>query len=159
LSETGGAQQFGVGWAVFQVDGVGGGFEDVAGGGVEVLQGTLQVVADEAGAAEVHAVGGEAGDDFEVGALDVVAGVEAVDEEGLIGDDGGDVVVVVGVAHVVVVHGDGAATDAGLVGKVEALMRLGWFALEVLVRVVHVVPPPGVSPDDVVETVVVMKWE
>ena len=128
------AEEFGVDWAVFEVVGdERGGVEGLVGCGGEVAQGVLEDESEQAGAFEVHAVAGQARGDGEQGSLDVVAGVEAVDEEGVVLDDGHDDVVAVGVAHVLVLHGGGAAADAGLVGGVHALVRFGRLALEVSV--------------------------
>ena len=120
-----------------------GGVEGLVGCGGEVAQGVLQDEAEQAGAFEVDAVAGQARGDGQQGALDVVAGVEAVDEERIVLDDGHDDVVAVDVAHVLVLHGGGAAADAGLVGGVHALVRLGRLAHEVFVGGWHGVPPPG----------------
>jgi hypothetical protein len=74
---------------------------------------------------------------------DVVGSVETLDEEGLVLDDRRNGVVAVAKAHVVVVHGEGAAAGAVLVGVVHALVWFGWLALEVFVGLVHGGPPPG----------------
>jgi hypothetical protein len=120
-----------------------GGVEGLVGRGGEVAQGVLEDESEQAGAFEVDAVAGQAGGDAEQGALDVVAGVEAIDEERIVLDDGHDDVVAVDVAHVLVLHGGGAAADAGLVGGVHALVRLGRLAHEVFIAGWHGVPPRG----------------
>jgi hypothetical protein len=71
------------------------------------------------------------------GLLDGGVGVEIFDEEHVVLDHGGDVVGAVGVAHVVVLHGHGAAAGAVVFRLVHALVRFGWFALEILVAVGH----------------------
>jgi hypothetical protein len=103
----------------------------------EVAHGGGEDLDEEAGALEVHAVAGELAGDLAEGALDVGAGVEGVEQEGLVFDDGEDGVGAVVVAHVLVVHGDGAATGAVLIGMVHALVGFGGFAGEVGVGVGH----------------------
>ena len=108
----------------------------------------MQEVAELAGALELHVVAGQACSDQEDRVPDVVGRVEALDEEGLVLDDGRDGVVAVAIAHEVVVHGVAATAGAVLLGAVHALVRFGWLASEVLasevfVGFVHVVPPPG----------------
>jgi hypothetical protein len=105
--------------------------------GREVAHGGGEDVDEEAGALEIHAVAGELAGDLSEGALDVVAGVEGFEQEGLVFDDGEDGVGAVVVAHVLAVHGDGAATSAVLVGVVHALVGFGGFAAEVGVGVGH----------------------
>jgi hypothetical protein len=91
-------------------------------------------------------IAGEAGGDVGESTLDCVVVVEGGDEEGIVLDDGRDVVGAVVVAHVLVVHGGGAAADAGFLGVMHALVRFGRFAVEVFVGVGHgvvlSVPPP-----------------
>jgi hypothetical protein len=82
-------------------------------------------------------VAGEAGGGGQKGLLDGFVGVERVDEEHVVLDHGGDVVGAVGVAHVVVLHGHGAAAGAVVFRLVHALVRFGWFSLEILVDVGH----------------------
>jgi hypothetical protein len=108
----------------------------------EGAEGVLEDVAEEAGALEFHVVAGEPRGDVAESLPDVFGRVEAFDEEGLVLDDGRDGVVAMAIAHVVVVHGVGPAAGAVLIRKVHALVWPGWLALEVLVGVVHVVPPP-----------------
>ena len=115
-----------------------------AGVGWQVGGGDLEGLEEQAGALEIDVVAGQAGGDVGEGFLDGGAVVEAFDEEGVVLDDGGYVVGAVVVAHVLVVHGGGAAAGAVLVGFVHALVRLGWFAIEVCVGCWHVVPLPGV---------------
>ena len=112
-----------------------------AGVGREVGGGGLKGVEEEACAFEVDAVAGEAGGDLSEGFLEGGAIVEVLDEEGLVLDDGGDVLTTVVMAHVLVVHGGGAAAGTVLLRLVHALVRFGWFADEVFVRCGHVVPP------------------
>jgi hypothetical protein len=108
------------------------------GGGVaEVARGGAEEGDEELGALEVDVVAGEAGGDVQKDLLDGGVGVEIVDEEHVVLDHGGDVVGAVGVAHVVVLHGHGAAAGAVVLGLVHALVRFGWFALEILVAVGH----------------------
>jgi hypothetical protein len=112
----------------------------------EVGGGDLEDVGEESGSFEVHAVGGEQGGEFSEGVLDGGAGEVGRDLEGLVFVDGRDGVLAVGEAHVVVVHGAGAAAAAvgGMV--VHALVRDGWFAAEVVVAVdEHGVGTPGVT--------------
>jgi hypothetical protein len=107
---------------------------------VQVEDGSLEDEAEQAGALEVDAVGGEAGGDIGVGALDCVAVVEVLDEEWIVLDDGGSVAGAVDVAVKVVEHRVRAAAFAGLLGVVRALVRFGRFAIEVLVAA-HSPPP------------------
>jgi hypothetical protein len=107
----------------------------------EGAEGGLEDVGEEAGALQLHAVAGEAGGDLEDRVPDVVGSVETLDEEGLVLDDRRNGVVAVAKAHVVVVHGEGAAAGAVLVGVVHALVWFGWLALEVFVGLVHDAPP------------------
>ena len=125
-------------------------------GAGEVGGGDLEVVEEKAGALEVHAVAGQAGGDVGEGVLDFGAGVEALDEEGIVLDDGRNRVRAVAEAHEVVVHGEGAAAGAVLVGVVHALVRPGWLAREVWIAVVHGGTPP-VWSGDVVAAVAVMR--
>jgi hypothetical protein len=112
----------------------------------EVVVGEGEVLEEEAGSAVVDAVAGETAGDLGDGLLEVVAGGEVVEEEGLVLDDGGDVVGAVVEAHVVVVHGGASAAPAVLFVVVEALVRTGWVAALVLVGAGHgfsLYPPPG----------------
>ena len=68
-------------------------------------------------------------------------GREALDEEGIVLDDGGDGVGAVLVAHVLVLHGEGVAAGATLLREVHALVRFGWLAREVVVGCCHGTPP------------------
>ena len=79
---------------------------------VEVGGGCLEGVDEQAGAFEVDAVAGEAGSDVGEGLLDGQGAGEIADVEGLVLDDGRDGIAAVGEAHVVVVHGAGAAAPA-----------------------------------------------
>ena len=117
-------------WGV--VGGVGGfgGGVGVAVVGGEVGAGDLDGLEQEAGAFEVDVVAGEAGGDQADGVLDGGAVVEVIEQEGVVLDDGGDVVGTVLVAHELVVHGGVAATGAVLFGFVHALVGLGRFAIE-----------------------------
>jgi len=105
--------------------------------GWEVAHGAVDGLEQESGSLEVHAVAGEAGGDVAEGALDGVSGVEVFDEEGVVFDDGADVVGAVVVAEELVVHGGGAAAGSVLFGVVHALVRFGWLAVEVFVGVGH----------------------
>ena len=98
----------------------------------EVGGGDLDGLEEEAGSLEVDVVAGEAGGDVGESFLDGGPVVEALDEEWVVLEDGGDVVGAVVVAHVLVVHG-GGATAGAVVVVVHTLVRLGWFALEVFV--------------------------
>ena len=82
-------------------------------------------------------VAGEAGGDVAEGLLDGGMGVDVFDQEHVVLNDGEDLVGTVGVAHVLVVHGHGAAAGAVLFREVHALVRFGWFALEVRVSIWH----------------------
>jgi hypothetical protein len=109
----------------------------------EVAGGDLEDVGEESGALEVHAVRGEAGGEVSEGLLDGGAVGEVRDLEGLVFVDGRDDVVAVGEAHVVVVHGLGAAA-AAVVVVVHALVGAGGLAAEVVVGGWHgVVLPRG----------------
>jgi hypothetical protein len=122
-------------------------FLDWCGGAVgEVAGGDLEDVGEESVALEVHAVRGEAGGEVSEGLLDGGAVGEVRDLEGLVFVDGRDDVVAVGEAHVVVVHGLGAAA-AAVVVVVHALVGAGGLAAEVVVGGWHgVVLPRGMSP-------------
>ena len=121
-------------------DGLGGhgGCGGAVGGCVaEVAGGAAAGGDEELGAFEVDVVAGEAVGDVTVGLLDGGVRVEIFDEEHVVLDDGGDLVGAVRVAHVFVVHGHGMAAGSVLLVVVHALVRLGWFASEVLVAVGH----------------------
>jgi hypothetical protein len=105
--------------------------------GREVAHGGGDDLKEDTGALVVHAIAGHLAGELAEGALDVGAGVEGVDQDGLVFDDGEDGVGAVVVAHVLVVHGDGAAADAVLVGVVHALVGFGGLAGEVGVGVGH----------------------
>jgi hypothetical protein len=92
---------------------------------------------EEVGALEVHAIAGELAGDLAESALDVGAGVEILEQEGLVFDDGEDDVGPVLVAHHLAVHGDGAAAGAVLFGVVHALVRFGRLAAEGGVGIGH----------------------
>ena len=81
--------------------------------------------------------------------LDGVAGECGGDLEGLVFVDGRDDFVAVGEAHVVVVHGDGAAAASVAGVGVHALVRNGGLAFEVVVSGWHGVAPPGVCLPEV----------
>ena len=108
-----------------------------AGVGREVAHGVVDGLQEELGALEVHVVAGEAGGDLAEGALDGFAGVEVLEQEGIVLDDGGDVVGAVVEAHDLVVHGGGAAAGPVLFGDMHALVGFGGFAAEVVVGVGH----------------------
>jgi hypothetical protein len=110
----------------------------------EVGGGDLEDVGEESCTFEVHAVGGEACGEVSEGLLDGVAGEGGGDLEGLVLVDGRDDFVSVGKAHVVVVHGDGAAAAAVAGVGVHALVGDGGLALEVVVGRWHGLAPPGV---------------
>ena len=103
----------------------------------------MEDVGEEAGSFEVHAVGGEQGGQVSEGELDGVAGEVGGDVEGLVLVDGWDGVDSVGKAHVVVVHGLGAAAASVLVVVVHALVGDGGLAAEVGVVGGHAGAPPG----------------
>ena len=96
--------------------------------GVEVGGGDLEIVKEQAGALEIHAVAGQAGGDVGKRFLERGAVVEVLDEEGIVLDDGRNVVVAMLVADVLVVHGELAALDA--VVEMLAAVRLRRLALE-----------------------------
>jgi hypothetical protein len=131
-------------WHGERRDGRRGGYAFVGG---EVESGDLDGLQEESGALEVHVVACEASGDLGDGVLDGRVVVEALDEEWVVLDDGGDVVVAVVIAHVLVVHGGGAASGSVFLGMVHALVRLGRFAVEILVVGWHVrlpAPPGGI---------------
>ena len=104
--------------------GFGGGFRcglGFLGWVAEIGGGDLEDVGEESCSFEVHAVGGEQGGEFSEGVLDVGAGEGGGDLEGLVFVDRRDGVLAVGEAHVVVVHGAGAAA-ASVVEVVHALV-------------------------------------
>ena len=103
----------------------------------EVAGGAAAGGDEELGALEIDVVAGQAVGDVAVGFLDGRVGVEILDEEHVVLDDGGDLVGAMRVAHVLVVHGHGAAAGSVLLVVVHALVRLGRFALEVFVVVGH----------------------
>ena len=111
--------------------------------GAERGGGDLDGLEQECGALEVDVVAGQAGGYVCQGLLDGGLVVEALDQEWVVLDDGGDVVGTVVIAHVLVVHGTGSATGSVLVGVVHALVRFRWFAVEVFVGGWHWVPPGG----------------
>ena len=129
--------------------GVGGGFRGGLGflGWViaEIGGGDLEDVGEEACTFEVHAVGGEQGGEFSEGVLDGGPGEVGGDLEGLVFVDRRDGVLAVGEAHVVVVHGAGAAA-ASVVVVVHALVGAGGLAFEVGEVGGHGGPPPGYQP-------------
>jgi len=100
--------------------------------GGEVGDGDLEGLEEQAGPLEIHAVAGETGRNLGDGVLDGGAVVEALDEEWVVLDDGGNVVVVVGVAHVLVVHGGAPTAGAIFLGIVHALVGFGRLSVEVL---------------------------
>jgi len=93
----------------------------------------LEDVGEESCTFEVHAVGGEACGEVSEGLLDGVAGECGGDLEGLVFVDRRDDFVAVGEAHVVVVHGDGAAAASVAGVGVHALVGDGGLAFEVVV--------------------------
>jgi hypothetical protein len=99
--------------------------------GRQVADGIVDALEDDFGAAEVHAVAGQAGGDFADGALDGGAGVEIGQVVGGVFDDGGDGVAAVVETDILVVHGGGAAAVAVVFVAVSALVRFGGFAGEV----------------------------
>jgi len=107
----------------------------------------LDGLEQEAGALEVHVVAGEAGGDIADGLLDGVVVEEVFEEEGIVFEDGADVVATVLVAHELVVHGAAAAAGAILLREVHALMGFGWLAVEVGIGYRHRVPPPVSTRD------------
>ena len=109
---------------------------------MEVCGGDLEDVGEEACSFEIHAVGGEQGGQVSEGELDGVAGEGGGDVEGLVLVDGRDGVDAVGEAHVVVVHGLGAAAASVLVVVVHALVGDGGLAAEVGVIGGHAVGSP-----------------
>jgi hypothetical protein len=86
----------------------------------EGLGGDLEAVEEDSGAMDVEFVGGEAGDDFREGALDVLAGVGSGEGEALAGAavGGGFAGGVMVVAEALAAEGRGAA-GAGV-------LRRGW---------------------------------
>lgn len=109
----------------------------VGGGSVEIARGGAAGGEHELGAFEVDAVAGEAVGDVAERLLDGGVGVEVGEQEHVVLDDGRDDVGTVGVAHVVVVHGHGAAAGAVFVRAVVALVRDGGFALVIGVGAGH----------------------
>ena len=108
------------------------------GGGVAEIAGRAAAGGDEElGALQVDVVAGQAVGDVAVGFLDGGVRVEIFDEEHVVLDDGGYLVGAMGVTHVLVVHGHGVTAGSVLLVVVHALVRLGWFASEVLVTVGH----------------------
>ena len=91
--------------------------------GWKVAEGVVDAFEHEFGAAEVHAVAGQAGGDFADGALDGGAVVEVGEVVGRVLDDGGDGVAAVVETDVLVVHGGGAAAVAVVFVAVGALVR------------------------------------
>jgi hypothetical protein len=123
----------GVGWRRGWLSGCFGGFWV----GREVALGALDALDEEVGAAEVHAVAGEAGGDFAEGLLDGGSIVEMGQVVGRVFDDGGDGVAAMVEADELVVHGGGSAAVAVVFVAVSALVRFGGFAGEVGVAVGH----------------------
>ena len=110
---------------------------------IGVCGGDLEDVGEEAGAFEIHTVGCQQRGEVSEGLLDGFAGEVGGDLEGLVLVDRRDGVDAVGVAHVVVVHGAGAAAASVLVVVVHALVRDGGLAAEVGVVGGHAGLPPG----------------
>ena len=108
----------------------------------EVAGGDLEDVGEESCSLEVHAIGGEECGEISEGLLDDGAGEVGGNFEGLVLVDRRDDFVTVGEAHVVVVHGDGAAA-ATVRLVVHALVGDGGLALEVVVAGWHGLAPPG----------------
>jgi len=138
-----GGRFHGVGWFV---DGLACGDSGAKPVGVlqpfDIGEGELEAVEEEGRSFEVHAVAGETGGDVGDGDLDGFAGVEGGEFEGLVLDDGRDGFVAVLIAHVFVVHGEGAAAEAGFVEGVHALVGPGRLPPEVRnVGLGHGVPP------------------
>ena len=128
------SEMWGTGWCgvLGSGDGLGkdgSGLAPGAGVGREVAHGGGDGVHEESATLEVHAVAGELACDLAEGALNVGAGVEVFEQEGLVFDDGEDAVGAVVVAHHLVVHGGGAAAGAVLFGVVHALVGFGGFAV------------------------------
>jgi hypothetical protein len=98
--------------------------------GGEVLRCDLEGLEDESGSLEVHVIAGQAGGYVGDGLLDDGAVVEPGDEEGVVLEDGRDVVVAVVEAHDLVVHGGGAAAGSVLFGVVHAAVRASWVEQE-----------------------------
>lgn len=117
------------------VDGLAGGVRGAEAVGAfqpfDIGEGELEAVEEEGRSFEVHAVAGEARGDVGDGDLDGFAAVEGGELEGFVFDDGRDGFVAVLIAHVFVVHGEGAAAEAGLVEGVHALVGPGWLPPEV----------------------------
>ena len=111
---------------------------------VEVGGGDLKSVEENAGAFEIHLVGGDADQDFGDGGLEGVAVDGALDGKGVVGEDL-DAVDAVVEAGVLVAQGVGAAADAGGV-QPDALVRFGRLVLELWMEVWHGYPP-GISRD------------
>jgi hypothetical protein len=112
--------------------------------GGEVGAGYLEVLDQEGGSLEVDVVAGETGGGVGESALDGGAVVQVGDVEGIVLEDGGDVVGTVLETHDLVVHGGGAAADAVFFRVLHALALAGRFALVVLVdRHVASYPPRG----------------
>jgi hypothetical protein len=107
--------------------------------GWEVAGGDLEGVEDEAGAAVVDGLGGEADGDLDEGFLDGVAGVREGEFEFVAGDDVACGVGAVVVAEVFVVHGVGAAAAARFRPE-HALVWNEWISFSSVVAL-HVVPP------------------
>jgi hypothetical protein len=97
----------------------------------DIGEGELEAVEEQGRSFEVHAVAGETGGDVGDGDLDGFAGVERGEFERLIFNDGRDGFIAVLVAHEFVVHGEGAAAEAGLIKGMHALVGPGWLPPEV----------------------------
>jgi len=130
---------FGIGIGSFG-SGFGGGLAGGAGMRREVGSGYLEAVEEDAGALDVHLIGGELGEDVADGLLDGGAVLNAFEWEGYVGKDGRHLSGLVVVAGVLVAHGVGAATIAVAV-DVDALVELGWFLAEFRIERHGCTPP------------------
>jgi hypothetical protein len=110
--------------------GCGGGAGD---GVAEVGGGYLEAVEQDAGALEIHLVGGDALEHVGDGVLDPGAGFGVLEGEGVVREDVVDVGRLVVEAGVLVAHGVGAAADAFGV-DVDALVRSGWLVGELWIE-------------------------
>jgi hypothetical protein len=111
--------------------------------GTEVGGGDLKAVEEDAGALEIHLVGGDADQDLGDRGLEGVAVDRALDGESVIGEDL-DAVHAVVEAGVLVAQGVRPAADAGGV-QPDALVRFGRLVLELWMEVWHGYPPGYIS--------------
>lgn len=113
------------------------------GAALEIGGGDLKSVEQDAGAFEVHLVGGNADENIRDSALQGGVIDRTLEREGVVREDLNPVDAMV-IAGVLVLHGVGAAADAGGV-EPDALMRFRRLLLELWMEAWHGTPPGYIS--------------